>query len=66
MRLKMPMANVVSDSPKEIVKVAGKCMEKNFTMLGPLVLPLTEQLMVVASVGGTVPLQVRRSDASSE
>jgi 3-ketoacyl-CoA synthase len=51
---------------KEIVKVAGKCMEKNFTMLGPLVLPLTEQLMVVASVGGTVPLQVRRSDASSE
>ena len=35
---------------KEIVKVAGKCMEKNFTMLGPLVLPLTEQLMVVASL----------------
>jgi predicted naringenin-chalcone synthase len=36
---------------KEIVKVAGKCMEKNFTMLGPLVLPLTEQLKVVISLG---------------
>lgn len=32
---------------KEIVKVAGKTMEKNMTMLGPYVLPLTEQLMVV-------------------
>lgn len=35
---------------KDIVKVAGKCMEKNFTMLGPLILPLTEQLKVVISV----------------
>jgi predicted naringenin-chalcone synthase len=35
---------------KDIVKVAGKCMEKNFTMLGPLVLPLTEQLKVVLSL----------------
>jgi len=35
---------------KDIVKVAGKCMEKNFTMLGPSVLPLTEQALVAISV----------------
>jgi 3-ketoacyl-CoA synthase len=35
---------------KDIVKVAGKCMEKNMTMLGPLVLPLTEQAKVVWSI----------------
>jgi 3-ketoacyl-CoA synthase len=35
---------------KDIVKVAGKCMEKNFTMLGPQVLPWSEQAMVVASI----------------
>jgi len=35
---------------KEIVKVAGKCMEKNLTMLGPYVLPLTEQAKVVYSL----------------
>lgn len=35
---------------KEIVKVAGKCMEKNMTMLGPLVLPITEQAKVVVSI----------------
>jgi len=35
---------------KEIVKVAGKCMEKNLTMLGPYVLPLTEQFKVVLSI----------------
>jgi len=35
---------------KDIVKVAGKCMEKNFTMLGPSVLPLTEQASVVVSI----------------
>lgn len=35
---------------KDIVKVAGKCMEKNLTMLGPYVLPLTEQFKVVASL----------------
>lgn len=35
---------------KDIVKVAGKCMEKNFTMLGPSVLPLTEQARVVVSI----------------
>lgn len=32
---------------KEIVKVAGRAMEKNFTRLGPHVLPLTEQLKTV-------------------
>lgn len=35
---------------KEIVKVAGKCMEKNLTMLGPYVLPLSEQFLVVVSI----------------
>jgi len=35
---------------KDIVKVAGKCMEKNFTMLGPSVLPLTEQALVVVTI----------------
>lgn len=35
---------------KEIVKVAGKCMEKNLTTLGPYVLPLTEQIKVLFSI----------------
>eukprot|EP00980_Cylindrotheca_fusiformis_P012712 scaffold3108_cov152-Cylindrotheca_fusiformis.AAC.3 len=35
---------------KDIVKVAGKTMEKNLTTLGPLVLPLTEQARVVWSL----------------
>lgn len=35
---------------KDIVKVAGKCMEKNFTMLGPRILPWGEQLAVVWSL----------------
>lgn len=35
---------------KEIVKVAGRAMEKNFTALGPHVLPLSEQLKVVFSM----------------
>lgn len=35
---------------KDIVKVAGKTMEKNLTMLGPYVLPLTEQGKVVVSL----------------
>ena len=35
---------------KDIVKVAGKCMEKNFTMLGPKVLPLHEQAKVVLTI----------------
>ena len=29
---------------KDIVKVAGRAMEKNFTTLGPYILPITEQL----------------------
>jgi len=32
---------------KEIVMVAGRTMEKNFTTLGPMVLPLSEQAKVV-------------------
>jgi predicted naringenin-chalcone synthase len=35
---------------KEIVKVAGKTMEKNLTTLGPYVLPLSEQARVVISL----------------
>ena len=35
---------------KDIVKVAGKTMEKNMTTLGPLVLPITEQAKVVISL----------------
>jgi len=35
---------------KEIVKVAGKTMEKNLTTLGPLVLPYSEQAKVVVSL----------------
>ncbi|KAL7529902.1 hypothetical protein ACHAXR_008277 [Thalassiosira sp. AJA248-18] len=35
---------------KEIVKVAGKCMEKNMTTIGPYVLPLSEQIPVVTSM----------------
>lgn len=35
---------------KEIVKVAGKCMEKNMTTIGPYVLPLSEQIPVVTTL----------------
>lgn len=35
---------------KDIVKVAGKCMEKNFTMLGPQILPYSEQALVVLTI----------------
>jgi len=35
---------------KEIVKVAGRTMEKNFTVLGPYVLPLSEQFKVARSI----------------
>jgi 3-ketoacyl-CoA synthase len=35
---------------KDIVKVAGKTMEKNLTTLGPHVLPLSEQIRVVWSL----------------
>ncbi|GMH66853.1 hypothetical protein TrST_g7501 [Triparma strigata] len=37
---------------KEIVKVAGKCMEKNLTTLGPYVLPLSEQIPVGLALVG--------------
>jgi 3-ketoacyl-CoA synthase len=42
---------------KDIVKVAGKCMEKNFTMLGPQVLPFTEQALVVLSIAARYALK---------
>jgi 3-ketoacyl-CoA synthase len=35
---------------KDIVKVAGKTMEKNMTMLGPYVLPWSEQAKVVINI----------------
>jgi 3-ketoacyl-CoA synthase len=35
---------------KDIVKVAGRALEKNFTALGPHVLPLSEQFKVVVSM----------------
>lgn len=35
---------------KEIVKVAGRAMEKNFTSLGPYVLPISEQYKVVKAL----------------
>ena len=35
---------------KDIVKVAGKTMEKNLTTLGPQVLPISEQAKVVWSI----------------
>lgn len=37
---------------KEIVKVAGKCMEKNMTTIGPYVLPLGEQSKVAIALAG--------------
>lgn len=42
---------------KDIVKVAGKCMEKNFTTLGPLVLPYSEQAKVVFSIAARYVLK---------
>jgi len=35
---------------KDIVKVAGKCMEKNMTTIGPYVLPLSEQIPVATTI----------------
>jgi 3-ketoacyl-CoA synthase len=35
---------------KDIVKVAGKCLQKNMTTIGPYVLPLSEQIKVVYSL----------------
>ena len=43
---------------KDLVKVAGKCMEKNFTLLGPSVLPLTEQAKVVVSIVARLVLKM--------
>eukprot|EP00617_Octactis_speculum_P013059 CAMPEP_0185781460 /NCGR_PEP_ID=MMETSP1174-20130828/102524_1 /TAXON_ID=35687 /ORGANISM="Dictyocha speculum, Strain CCMP1381" /LENGTH=529 /DNA_ID=CAMNT_0028471449 /DNA_START=74 /DNA_END=1663 /DNA_ORIENTATION=+ len=37
---------------KQIVKVAGRAMEHNFTALGPYVLPVSEQLKVAWAWGG--------------
>ena len=42
---------------KEIVKVAGKTMEKNMTTLGPYVLPLSEQAKVVISLGARLTMK---------
>uniref|UniRef100_A0A7S1BUQ4 3-ketoacyl-CoA synthase n=2 Tax=Corethron hystrix TaxID=216773 RepID=A0A7S1BUQ4_9STRA len=42
---------------KDIVKVAGKCMEKNMTTLGPYVLAFSEQAKVVASLGARFVLK---------
>jgi predicted naringenin-chalcone synthase len=42
---------------KDIVKVAGKCMEKNFTTLGPSVLPYGEQAKVVLSIAARFVLK---------
>jgi len=35
---------------KDIVKIAGKCMTKNLTQLGPLILPIYEQARVLGSM----------------
>lgn len=42
---------------KDIVKVAGKTMEKNLTTLGPYVLPLSEQAKVVMSLAARFVLK---------
>ena len=43
---------------KDIVKVAGKCMEKNMTTIAPFVLPLSEQLRVVYSLALRIVLKM--------
>ena len=35
---------------KDIVKIAGRALEKNFTSLGPYVLPLSEQIKTIGSM----------------
>lgn len=35
---------------KDIVKIAGRALEKNFTSLGPYVLPLSEQFKTILSM----------------
>ena len=47
---------------KEIVKVAGNAMKVNLTQLGPLILPLSEQLKVVYSMA-TKALGLASKDA---
>jgi len=42
---------------KDIVKVAGKTMEKNLTTMGPYVLPLSEQAKVVISLASRFVLK---------
>lgn len=49
---------------KEIVKVAGKTMEKNMTTLGPYVLPLSEQVRVVWSLAARFVLKQLRVTCS--
>ena len=45
-----PVGNHGVRLSKEIVKVAGRAMEKNFTSLGPYVLPISEQYKVVKAL----------------
>lgn len=45
-----PLGNHGVRLSKEIVKVAGRAMEKNFTSLGPYVLPISEQYKVVKAL----------------
>ena len=45
-----PLGNHGVRLSKEIVKVAGRAMEKNFTSLGPFVLPISEQYKVVKAL----------------
>lgn len=35
---------------RDITKIAGRCLTNNFTMLGPLILPIREQLRVVGTI----------------
>jgi predicted naringenin-chalcone synthase len=44
------LANTGVRLSKDIVKVAGQAMEKNFTAIGPYVLPFSEQFKVIGSL----------------
>ena len=35
---------------RDITKIAGRCLTNNFTLLGPLILPIREQLRVVGTI----------------
>lgn len=39
---------------KELLKVAGRALEKNLTQVGPLILPVSEQLKVARSIVGNM------------